>query len=195
MEQRKSDINNGDDNVINASSNGLNYSFDFSSQVNPAGGQATPMAGPQPVNQGVPPTPQPSVVQSNSVAPMEMNNGFTNQVQPEPVQAIEPTNQAQSEPVQAIEPTNQVQPEPVSDPMVQIQPETAQATEPINQVQPESVQATGSNVVQTGEQVSQAQSNGPIIKDKKATKTFLFIIVGLIIIFIIALPFIFNVIG
>ena len=94
-----------------------------------------------------------------------------------------------------MEPTNQVQPEPVSDPMVQIQPETAQATEPINQVQPESVQATGSNVVQTGEQVSQAQSNGPIIKDKKATKTFLFIIVGLIIIFIIALPFIFNVIG
>ena len=33
MEQRKSDIDTGDGNVVNVNSNGLSYSFDFSSQV------------------------------------------------------------------------------------------------------------------------------------------------------------------
>ena len=33
MEQRKSDINTGDGNVVNVDTNGLSYSFDFSSQV------------------------------------------------------------------------------------------------------------------------------------------------------------------
>lgn len=33
MEQRKTDINNGDGNVVNVDTNGLSYSFDFSNQV------------------------------------------------------------------------------------------------------------------------------------------------------------------
>ena len=33
MEQRKSDINTGDGNVVNVDTNGLSYSFDFSNQV------------------------------------------------------------------------------------------------------------------------------------------------------------------
>ena len=41
MEQRKSDINTGDGNVVNVDTNGLSYSFDFSSQV-----ESVPQAAP-----------------------------------------------------------------------------------------------------------------------------------------------------
>ena len=41
MEQRKSDINTGDGNVVNVDTNGLSYSFDFSSQV-----EQTPQVAP-----------------------------------------------------------------------------------------------------------------------------------------------------
>ena len=53
MEQRKSDINTDDGNVVNVNANGLSYSFDFSNQTvqNPRPAQTivTPEKNAQPV--------------------------------------------------------------------------------------------------------------------------------------------------
>ncbi len=192
MEQRKSDINTGDGNVINASSNGLNYSFDFSSQVTPEKSGTAPMPGPQPVNQVVAPASQPNVVQTNNVAPM----GGTSEPAG-PVQTVEPAMPIGPEPVQTAAPTMPVGPEPVqtAEPNAPVGMDSATVT-PVSNTDGSALQTTEGvqPEVQTTE-AAQNQAEEPIIKDKKSTKTFLFIIVGLIVVFIIALPFIFKIFG
>ena len=141
MEQRKSDINTGDGNVVNVDTNGLSYSFDFSSQVDN--------------------TPQVAPVQSEA-AP---------QVAP-----VQPEAAPQAAPVQP-EAAPQAAP---------VQPVAAQQVESVQpqEIQTEQVQATEENV--TGED---------LIKDKKSTKVFLFVLFALVVAFIICLPLLYDKIG
>ena len=130
MEQRKSDINTGDGNVVNVDTNGLSYSFDFSSQVDN--------------------TPQVAPVQSEAapqVAP----------VQPEAAPQAAPVQPVAAQQVESVQP---------------------------QEIQTEQVQATEENV--TGED---------LIKDKKSTKVFLFVLFALVVAFIICLPLLYDKIG
>ena len=72
MEQRKSDINTGDGNVVNIDTNGLSYSFDFSNQVQ-NNSQVAPVA---PVQPEVAPTVpvQPEVTPAVAPVGSEINN-------------------------------------------------------------------------------------------------------------------------
>ena len=86
MEQRKSDINTGDGNVVNIDTNGLSYSFDFSNQVQ-NNSQVAPVA---PVQPEVAPTVpvQPEV--TPAVAPVQPEVAPTVPVQPEVTPAVAP---------------------------------------------------------------------------------------------------------
>ena len=162
MEQRKSDINTGDANTINVDTNGLSYSFDFSSQVEP-----------------------------------EKN---INQVPKQPI------NQTPVEPAPAPEPVVQTPVEPAPQPVVQAPVEPTLA--PVNQVQeqdsipnPQAQTIEQSNVskaqgnTESSVQEKTVQNDEELIKDKKGTKKFIIIIGIIVIAFIIALPFIFKLIG
>ena len=108
MEQRKSDINTGDGNVVNIDTNGLSYSFDFSNQVQ-NNSQVAPVA---PVQPEVAPTVpvQPEV--TPAVAPVQPEVAPTVPVQPEVTPAVAP-----------------VQPEVA--PTVPVQPEVTPAVAPV----------------------------------------------------------------
>lgn len=75
MEQRKSDINTGDGNVINVDTNGLSYSFDFSNQVqsNPQAQMVQNVQQPMPQQAPVVPQQVPVMqnVQQTPVAPQQ----------------------------------------------------------------------------------------------------------------------------
>ena len=105
MEQRKSDINTGDGNVVNVDTNGLSYSFDFSSQVQ-NNSQVAPV---QQVPQAEPVQPVPQV---EPVQPAP-------QVEPvQPVPQVEPVQPApQVEPVQPVPQAEPVQPMPQVEPV------------------------------------------------------------------------------
>ena len=126
MEQRKSDINTGDGNVVNVDTNGLSYSFDFSSQV-----EQTPQVAPV----------QPEV--APQVAPVQP------EVAPQ-VAPVQPEVAPQAAPVQPeVAPqVAPVQPE-VAPQVAPVQPEVAPQVAPI---QPEvAVQNTEQNI--TGDEL------------------------------------------
>lgn len=203
MEQRKSDLDTGDGNVINVNNDGLNYSFDFSNQVVPDNNQVNAQ-----FNGNVQPAPEPNF-QANvqpmpeanfqaNVQPMPMNEpSFQADVQPTPMPEVSPAE---------VQPTvmPQVNASEVTPVMnggsleqnVNVQPVSEEALQAVNQAEP-SVQVTPvQEAVQPQVASEQSQnSEGEIIKDKKSTKTFLFLIIGIIVAFIIALPFIKNIIG
>ena len=163
MEQRKSDINTGDGNVVNVDTNGLSYSFDFSSQVDN--------------------TPQVAPVQSEAapqVAPVQP------EVAPQ-VAPVQPEAAPQAAPVQS-EVAQQAAPvqSEVAPQAAPVQPVAAQQVESVQpqEIQTEQVQATEENV--TGED---------LIKDKKSTKVFLFVLFALVVAFIICLPLLYDKIG
>ena len=171
MEQRKSDIDTGDSNVVNVNSNGLNYSFDFSNQVS---------SNPEPIN----PTPMPAPASNVEPAPMP---GTVSAPEPQPV--VEPVvspEPAPVDPVPTVEPVVSPEPAPVesvnnpdinSDSEMQNVAENQATEKPLEQANTANVQ---------GEE---------LIEDKKGTKKFLIIITIIVVAFIIALPFIFNLIG
>ena len=171
MEQRKSDIDTGDSNVVNVNSNGLNYSFDFSNQVS---------SNPEPIN----PTPMPAPASNVEPAPMP---GTVSAPEPQPV--VEPVvspEPAPVDPVSTVEPVVSPEPAPVesvnnpdinSDSEMQNVAENQATEKPLEQANTANVQ---------GEE---------LIEDKKGTKKFLIIITIIVVAFIIALPFIFNLIG
>ena len=171
MEQRKSDIDTGDSNVVNVNSNGLNYSFDFSNQVS---------SNPEPIN----PTPMPAPASNVEPAPMP---GTVSAPEPQPV--VEPVvspEPAPVDPVATVEPVVSPEPAPVesvnnpdinSDSEMQNVAENQATEKPLEQANTANVQ---------GEE---------LIEDKKGTKKFLIIITIIVVAFIIALPFIFNLIG
>ena len=171
MEQRKSDIDTGDSNVVNVNSNGLNYSFDFSNQVS---------SNPEPIN----PIPMPAPASNVEPAPMP---GTVSAPEPQPV--VEPVVSPESapvDPVSTVEPVVSPEPAPVesvntpdinSDSEMQNVAENQATEKPLEQANTANVQ---------GEE---------LIEDKKGTKKFLIIITIIVVAFIIALPFIFNLIG
>ena len=197
MEQRKSDINTDDGNVVNINSNGLNYSFDFSSQVDSTSNVAKPSSvetldviapAAEPVQ---PVAPMPAVEPVQPAAPMSA----AEPVQPaapmpavEPVQPVAPMPAAEpvqpAAPMPAVEPVQPVAPMPAAEPVQPVAP--MPAAEPVQPVAP-----------MPAEQVQQSvQTDGDdLIKDKKSTKTFLIILGIVVAIFIIALPFIFRFFG
>ena len=139
MEQRKSDIDTGDANSVNVNANGLNYSFDFSSQVN---NTVPGTVAPMPTAEPVAPAPMPAV----------------EPVAPAPMPTVEPVAQAPMPTAEPVAPA----PMPAVEP-VQVQQATTQRTE--------------------------------LIKDKNGTKKFLIIVGIIVVVFIIALPFIFKMLG
>lgn len=210
MEQRKSDINTGDGNVINVDNNGLNYSFDFSNQVTPDSTQISgsevnvqpvPQASSQPAvstqmvdnsfqqGQSMPEVnPTPEV----NVGPMPMPNVTPNAAGPVVGPQVSVPNGASPMSSPSVEAT------PVSNGTVQSNPVNASVlstNDQTNGVQGE--QAVSNEGVQSEVQnTQQVQDSGEeIIKDKKSTKVFLFTIVAIIVAFIIALPFIRNILG
>jgi len=212
MEQRKSDINTGDGNVINVDNNGLNYSFDFSSQVaSDANQMAEPMMGAQQVNQ-----------MNEPMFNGQQNGQMVDNVQPEfqPMPEVNYQPEVNAGPMPMPEATyNDVQPAmgpqvmpneaaPMAGPNAVVTPATTNDVQAVNvNAVPTDVQVNAEQgATVQGEQVANVQgevqniqqtqgSDEEIIKDKKATKRFLFIIVGIIVAFIIALPFINKIIG
>ena len=200
MEQRKSDINTGDANTINVDTNGLSYSFDFSSQVEPE--KNINQVPKQPINQTpVEPAPAPEPVVQTPVEPAPQP------VVQAPVEpAPQPVVQTPVEPVSAPEPVVQTPVEPAPQPVVQAPVEPTLA--PVNQVQeqdsipnPQAQTIEQSNVskaqgnTESSVQEKTVQNDEELIKDKKGTKKFIIIIGIIVIAFIIALPFIFKLIG
>ena len=199
MEQRKSDLDTGDGNVINVNNDGLNYSFDFSNQVAPDNNQVNTQ-----FNGNVQPAPEPNFQASPmpeanfqaNVQPMPMNEpSFQADVQPAPMPEVSPAE------VQPMPQVNASEATPVMnggslEQNVNVQPVSEEAPQTVNQAEP-SVQVTPvQEAVQPQVASEQSQnSEGEIIKDKKSTKSFLFLIIGIIVAFIIALPFIKNIIG
>lgn len=220
MEQRKSDINTGDGNVINVDNNGLNYSFDFSSQVAhdstqgvgpQVNAQAMPEVNAQPGVQVVASNPQPGrqpMPEVNSmpevnVGPVAMPETTTSGVGPTVGPQVSVSNEVSpmsspSVPTVSVQNAN-VQASGVTTP-ADIQTSTVGVNTVPTDIQASAVQGE-STVSDTGVQgemqnTQQVQDSGEeIIKDKKSTKVFLFVIVAIIVAFIIALPFIRNILG
>lgn len=91
MEQRKSDINTGDGNVVNVDTNGLSYSFDFSNQVDNT-------------QQAVQPTVQAEPAPATQVQPEMAPQAVQPEVQAQPavqVDPVQPEAAVQAEPVQS----------------------------------------------------------------------------------------------
>ena len=129
MEQRKSDINTDDGNVVNINSNGLNYSFDFSSQVDSTSNVAKP----------------------SSVETLDVIAPAAEPVQPvAPMPAVEPVQPAA--PMPAAEPVQPVAPMPAAEPVQPVAP--MPAAEPVQPVAPmpaeqvqQSVQTDGDDLI------------------------------------------------
>lgn len=109
---------------------------------------------------------------------MDYSFDFANQVDNQPVQPSEQQN------------TMPVQEAPV-EPIVSTIETPVQGNQNAEQVENQNVETVPTN----DEPAQEEQSEEELIKDKKATKNFLIILTVLIAIFIIALPFIQNLIG
>lgn len=199
MEQRKSDINTEGGNVINVDNNGLNYSFDFSSQVIPNTGQVIQPAEPTPkanVDSGVNLEPKVSV---------QMASSGSSQPVVSPIPEVQESTEAVKMPGVVTDGAK-----PVIGPQVNVSEVTPMATPSVDSKvagdSTVSVNVTNDqanvgtapvkNVQDEVQNTEQAQSGDEeIIKDKKSTKVFLFAIVAIIVVFIIALPFIRNILG
>lgn len=174
MDENKKTVNN-DENIA---SDNMNYSFDFSNQVDDTAtndlAQNTIVNSETPVNSEV-----------NTVAPetpvvaetVETNNSGVNEtanvVSGEAVSAVD--NVANAEGVAATTSTND-----------NVSVEGMPNVVPVTPITPENTATEGSTT---------EEDSIELIKDKKATKRFLFILFVILIIFIVALPFIFNIAG
>lgn len=189
MDENKKTVNN-DENIA---SDNMNYSFDFANQVDDTAtndlAQNTTVNSETPVNSEV-----------NTVAPetpvvaetVETNNSGVNEtanvVSGEAVSAVDNVattvsdetvnsvdNVANAEGVAATPSTND-----------NVSVEGMPNVVPVTPITPENTATEGSTT---------EEDSIELIKDKKATKRFLFILFVILIIFIVALPFIFNIAG
>ena len=205
MEQRKSDIDTGDSNVVNVNSNGLNYSFDFSNQVssNPEPINPTPMPAPA---SNVEPAPMPGTVSAPEPQPVVEPVVSPEPAPVDPVPTVEPVvspKPAPVDPVPTVEPVVSPEPAPV-DPVPTVEPVVSPEPAPVESVNNPGINSDSGmqNVAENqatekpSEQANTANVQGEeLIEDKKGTKKFLIIITIIVVAFIIALPFIFNLIG
>ena len=167
-------MNEEKNNLENNNPEDLNYSFDFSSQVEPE--VQTPVQ-PAPVQEQAQPTPQMVDV---SVPVMEETQTVVEPVQ-EPAQAAP----------QMVD---------VSVPVVE---ETQTVVEPVQeqaQAAPQMVDVSVPVMEETQTVVEQAQQPAPTetteeLKDGKSTMRFVIILGIIIVAFIIALPFVLNILG
>ncbi len=158
MEQRKTDIDTGDNNTLNINANGANYTFDLPGQVGN-------------VNTNYNTVP---------IAPVTINpQNHISSVNVEPVQPVSP--------MPAVEPVNVEPVQPVS-PMPAVEPVNVEPVQPVSPM-------PAAEPAQTFEQQVVQNNAEDLIKDKKDTKKFLIIIVIITVVFIVALPFIFKILG
>ena len=180
MDENKNTVNND----TTQTKDNMNYSFDFANQVDNSVKVATPevtnnSVSEQPVTSEVP-------TQSADVAPATADNSVNQTVNAETNQTTTSEVPAQSADV-APATTPEVNTENSTAPS-----DTAQAD--ANPVIPGAIP----NIPVTPETVAAKQDDAEsleLIKDKKATKKFLIMLFVLILAFIIALPFIFNILG
>ena len=175
MDEKNNTINN------NGNQDTMSYSFDFANQVDNTtpvqnGVQSAPVA--ETLNTGAMPTPAPVAETLNTGAtptPASVAETLNTDAMPTPAPVAETLNAsvtdgtAQNDSTQvASEVTNVVMP----------------GVTPVVPVTPETVMAQ-----------NKEDENIELIKDKKATKNFLIVLFVLLIAFIIALPFIFQIMG
>ena len=157
-------------NTGNQSNDNMNYSFDFANQVDantvPATPEVTPVAENVVSETSTTENVTPEVTNSQEAKPNV-------ETTPAPeVTAVSENNTTAENVEQPVVDANNVDGIPVIPGVAPVTPET----------------------VSTGENNSE-QDDIELIKDKKATKKFLIILFIVLLVFIIALPFIFNVAG
>lgn len=187
MEQRKSDINTDDGNVVNVDTNGLSYSFDFSSQVEPNNGPA-PVNAPEVSAAPVEPVASPDVATPDAqpVASPTVETPVVEETSAEVTPAVEAAPVVEATPMVEAAPAAEVTPEV----------ETAPAVEaaPIVETTEQAADAPLEGTTETTSETKQEEvSDEALIKDKKATKRFLIIVFIIVVAFIIALPWIFGI--
>lgn len=135
---------------------------------------------------------------------MNYSFDFANQVEKEVEPVVKPMP-ANNEPIATTEVTP-AEATPVATPTVastentsvtttEVTPTVTSPVENQATTEPANNQTTPVPVGAVEENVEPVEDEAELIKDKKATKRFLIIIVIIIVAFIIALPFIFNIIG
>ena len=164
------DENKNVNNTGNQSNDNMNYSFDFANQVDantvPATPEVTPVAENVVSETSTTENVTPEVTNSQEAKPNV-------ETTPAPeVTAVSENNTTAENVEQPVVDANNVDGIPVIPGVAPVTPET----------------------VSTGENNSE-QDDIELIKDKKATKKFLIILFIVLLVFIIALPFIFNVAG
>lgn len=164
MDEKNDTINNGENQV-----NDMNYSFDFANQVE---------------NNAAPVTPEEPVAETtvNQEGPVTDNMDAT--PMPENVTA-EVTETPEVVPTEVTPlPENVVEENTMDQPVDEAGAEGLPVMPEVAPVTPEAVNTVEEN---------SEEDDLELIKDKKATKNFLIILFVVILIFIIALPFLFNV--
>lgn len=212
MDENKNTVNND----TTQTKDNMNYSFDFANQVDNSVKVATPevtnnSVSEQPVTSEVP-------TQSADVAPATADNSVNQTVNAETNQTTTSEVPAQSADVapatadnsvnQTVNvETNQPTTSEVSTQPADVAPATTPEVNTENSTAPsDTAQADANpvipgaipNIPVTPETVAAKQDDAEsleLIKDKKATKKFLIMLFVLILAFIIALPFIFNILG
>ena len=188
MDDKKDVINNGENQA-----NNMDYSFDFANQVD---------ANPAPVTPEVTPTENVSTLETPAADNVAATPVSENVV-PE-VSATESVTPETVTNVQDAAPTVEVTPEVTPTPEVTSAAENGVTTETVEQSTTDTTNAEGIPVMPgeglvTPETAGMPENNSEedleLIKDKKATKRFLIILFVILLIFIIALPFIFSVAG
>ena len=186
------DENKSVNNTSNQSNDNMNYSFDFANQVDantvPATPEVTPVASESNVTPGAP------VSDNVTVTPVAGNvvseTSTTENVTPEVTNSQDVTPN--------VETTSAPEVTPVAENNTTAGNVTEQPSVDVNSVDGipvmPGVAPVTPETVSTGENNSE-QDDIELIKDKKATKKFLIILFIVLLVFIIALPFIFNVAG
>ena len=214
MDEKNNTVNNNDNQ------NTMNYSFDFANQVDTTAQNTTPTAATTEtleVNRPIMSTPAPTPVESlnvdNTVSQATVAEPTVNAV-PTPVEPLNVDNTVSQATV--TEPTVNVAPTPV-DSVNTNNVNSVPSVEPVNtgDTTPQATPAVEANTTQVASEVgtmagvtpvmpvtpetvmaqNKEDENIELIKDKKATKNFLIVLFVLLIAFIIALPFIFQLMG
>lgn len=187
MDENKNTVNNDTQNTSD-----MNYSFDFANQVDantvPATPEVTPVASESNVTPGAPVSDNVTATPVAENVVSEPSN--VDSVTPEVTNSQEATPNVETTPapeVTAVAENNTTAGNVTEQPSVDVNSVDGIPVMPgVAPVTPETV-STGEN--------NSEQDDVELIKDKKATKKFLIILFIVLLAFIIALPFIFNVAG
>ncbi len=189
MDDKKDVINNSE----NQANDNMDYSFDFANQVDANTAPVTPEVTPAtPENTVTLETPATDNVAATPVAENAVPEASTTEI----VTPEAATNTQET--ISNVEVTSA--PEVTPTPENSVTPETAPEQTTTDAANADGIPVMSGVAPVTPETVGTAENNSEeesleLIKDKKATKRFLIILFVLLLVFIIALPFIFNVAG